>query len=236
MLYTILLQAQQVVNDLAGGTIVMTGKKAEMSLSVFDLAIKGGWIMIPIALSSVIAVYIFVERYLVISKASENDKNFMNNIREYIHGGKIDSAIALCRNNETPIARMIEKGLSRLGRPLNDINTAIENVGNLEVSKLEKGVTALATIAGAAPMLGFLGTVTGMVRAFYNMAAAGNNIDIQLLSSGIYEAMVTTVGGLIVGILAYILYNMLVSRIEKVVFLLEARALEFMDLLHEPVR
>jgi len=236
MLYTILLQAQQVANDLAGGTIIMTGKKAEMSLSVFDLAIKGGWIMIPIALSSVIAVYIFVERYLVISKASENDKNFMNNIREYIHGGKIDSAIALCRNNETPIARMIEKGLSRLGRPLNDINTAIENVGNLEVSKLEKGVTALATIAGAAPMLGFLGTVTGMVRAFYNMAAAGNNIDIQLLSSGIYEAMVTTVGGLTVGILAYILYNMLVSRIEKVVFLLEARALEFMDLLHEPVR
>jgi biopolymer transport protein ExbB len=236
MLYTILLQAQQAVNDLNGGTAILSGNKTEMSLSVFDLALKGGWIMIPIAISSVIAVYIFVERYMVISRASVNDKNLMNNIREFIHAGKIDSALALCRNNETPIARMIEKGLSRLGRPLNDINTAIENVGNLEVSKLEKGVTALATIAGAAPMLGFLGTVTGMVRAFYNMAAAGNNIDIQLLSSGIYEAMITTVGGLIVGILAYVLYNMLVSRIEKVVFLLEARALEFMDLLHEPVR
>ncbi len=236
MLFTILLQAQQAMNDLAAGASVLSDKNTEMSLSVLDLTIKGGWIMIPIILSSFIAVYIFIERYLVISKASENDKNFMNNIREFVRAGKIDSALAMCRNNESPIARMIEKGLSRLGRPLNDINTAIENVGNLEVSKLEKGVTALATIAGAAPMLGFLGTVTGMVKAFYNMAQAGNNIDIQLLSSGIYEAMITTVGGLIVGILAYVLYNMIVSRIEKVVFLLEARALEFMDLLHEPVR
>jgi biopolymer transport protein ExbB len=232
MLINILLQAQQVSNDLG----VALASKAPASLSVFDLALKGGWIMFPIALCSVIAVYVFVERYLVISRASVNDKNFMNNIREFIHAGKLDSAISLCQHNESPIARMIEKGLSRIGRPLNDINTAIENVGNLEVSKLEKGVTGLATIAGAAPMLGFLGTVTGMVRAFYDMAAAGNNIDIQLLSSGIYEAMVTTVAGLIVGIIAYVFYNLIVSRIEKVVFLLEARALEFMDLLHEPAR
>jgi biopolymer transport protein ExbB len=236
MLYTILLQAQQTINDLAGGSVLGSGKKTEISLSVFELAMKGGWIMIPIAISSVIAVYVFVERYMVISRASVNDKNFMNNIREFIHAGKVDSALALCRNNESPIARMIEKGLSRIGRPLNDINAAIENVGKLEVSKLEKGVAGLATIAGAAPMLGFLGTVTGMVRAFYDMSMAGNNIDIQMLSGGIYEAMITTVGGLIVGILAFIFYNVLVSRIEKIVYLLEARASEFMDVLHEPAR
>jgi biopolymer transport protein ExbB len=236
MLYTILLQAQQTMNDLAGGSALVSGKKAEISLSVFELAMKGGWLMIPIAISSVIAVYVFVERYMVISRASVNDKNFMNNIREFIHAGKVDSAMALCRNNESPIARMIEKGLSRIGRPLNDINAAIENVGKLEVSKLEKGVAGLATIAGAAPMLGFLGTVTGMVRAFYDMSMAGNNIDIQMLSGGIYEAMITTVGGLIVGILAFIFYNVLVSRIEKIVYLLEARASEFMDVLHEPAR
>lgn len=236
MLYTILLQAQQTINDLAGGSALGSGKKTEISLSVFELAMKGGWIMIPIAISSVIAVYVFVERYMVISRASVNDKNFMNNIREFIHAGKVDSALALCRNNESPIARMIEKGLSRIGRPLNDINAAIENVGKLEVSKLEKGVAGLATIAGAAPMLGFLGTVTGMVRAFYDMSMAGNNIDIQMLSGGIYEAMITTVGGLIVGILAFIFYNVLVSRIEKIVYLLEARASEFMDVLHEPAR
>lgn len=160
----------------------------------------------------------------------------MNNIREFIHAGRLESAMTLCRSTETPISRMIEKGLLRLGKPLHDINVSIENVGKLEVSKLEKGVAALATIAGAAPMLGFLGTVTGMIRAFYDMSMAGNNIDIALLSSGIYQAMITTVGGLIVGILAYIFYNVLVSRIEKVVYLLEARATEFMDVLYEPAR
>jgi biopolymer transport protein ExbB len=158
----------------------------------------------------------------------------MNNIRDFVHEGRLDSALALCKNNSTPLARMIEKGLLRIGKPLSDINTAIENVGSLEVSRLEKGIAAIATIAGSAPMLGFLGTVTGMVRAFYNMSKAGNNIDIQLLSSGIYEAMVTTIGGLVVGILAYICYNILVARIENVVFQLEARATEFMDLLNEP--
>jgi len=235
MLYTIILQAQQAANDLIG-TSLLEGKKAEISLSVFELAMKGGWLMIPIAISSIIAVYVFVERYLIISRASGEDKNFMNNIREFIYAGQLESAMALCRNTESPIARMIEKGLSRIGRPLNDINAAIENVGKLEVSKLEKGVAGLATIAGAAPMIGFLGTVTGMVRAFYDMSMAGNNIDIQMLSGGIYEAMITTVGGLIVGILAFIFYNVLVSRIEKVVYLLEARATEFMDVLHEPAR
>lgn len=190
--------------------------------------------MLPIALMSVIAIYIFIERYIVINRASRDEHNFMNNIRDFIHNGRIDSALSLCKNNHTPIARMIEKGIIRIGKPLNDINAAIENVGKLEVSKLEKNMAALATIAGAAPMLGFLGTVTGMVQAFYDMSMAGNNIDIAMLSGGIYQAMITTVAGLIVGIVGYICYNILVARVEKVVFILEARATEFMDLLHEP--
>ena len=160
----------------------------------------------------------------------------MNNIRDFIHDGRIDSAVSLCRNNDTPIARMIDKGLARIGKPLNDINAAIETVGKLEVSRLEKNIAGLATISGAGPMLGFLGTVIGMIRAFYDMSMAGNNVDIALLSTGIYQAMVTTVAGLIVGIIAYVCYNILVSRVDKLVFLLEARATEFMDVLHEPAR
>lgn len=192
--------------------------------------------MIPIALLSILGIYIFIERYMVIVKASKEDNNFMNNIRDFMHNGRLDSALSLCRNNSSPIARMIEKGLQRLGRPLNDINAAIETVGSLEVAKLEKNISLLATVAGAAPMLGFLGTVTGMVKAFYDMSVAGNNIDIQLLSSGIYQAMVTTVAGLIVGIIAYFCYNILAAKVQKIVFILEARASEFMDLLHEPTK
>lgn len=231
-----LLFAQSIANDLSGSALQGEGAPGEISLSVIDLAMKGGWIMIVLAVFSVIAVYIFIERYLVISRAANSDRNFMNNIREYIHAGKLDAAMALCRSNPSPNARMIEKGLARIGKPLNDINAAIENVGKLEVSKLEKGVAGLATIAGASPMLGFLGTVIGMIKAFYDMSMAGNNIDIALLSSGIYQAMITTVGGLIVGILAFIFYNILVSRIDKVVYLLEAKSTEFMDVLHEPAR
>ena len=192
--------------------------------------------MIPLVLLSIIAAYIFGERYMVLKKASKIDPNFMEQIKDQIYQGKVDSALRLCKSNDTPIARMIEKGISRIGRPLNDVNTAIENVGNLEISKLEKGLPTLASVAGGAPMIGFLGTVTGMVRAFYDMATAGNNIDIQLLSSGIYEAMVTTVAGLIVGISAYFAYNILVSKVDKVVFKMEATTSEFMDLLHEPVK
>jgi len=206
----------------------------EITLSVLDLAIKGGWIMIVLGIFSIIAMYIFIERYFAIMKASREDDNFMNNIRDFIHDGRVDSALSLCKNNSSPISRMIEKGLKRIGKPLGDINAAIENVGKLEVSQLEKNIAGLATISGAAPMLGFLGTVIGMIRAFYDMSMAGNNIDIALLSGGIYQAMVTTVAGLIVGIMAYIGYNMLVERIEKLIYKLEARATEFMDLLHEP--
>jgi biopolymer transport protein ExbB len=211
-------------------------KHSEISLSIWDLTLKGGPIMIPIALLSILGIYIFIERYIIIGRASKEDSNFMNNIRDFMHNGRLDSALSLCHNNDTPIARMIEKGLQRLGRPLGDINAAIENVGSLEVAKLEKNISLLATVSGAAPMLGFLGTVTGMVKAFYDMSMAGNNLDIQLLSSGIYQAMITTVAGLIVGIIAYFCYNILVARVQKIVFTLQFRASEFMDLLHEPTK
>ncbi len=224
----ILLQINTAAQEATGEEI------NEISLSVYELALKGGWIMAILVLLSLIAIYVFIERYLTISRASREDKNFMNNIRDFIHNGRVDSALALCKNNDTPISRMIEKGLTRIGRPLNDVTAAIENVGKLEISRLEKNVAGLATIAGAAPMLGFLGTVIGMIIAFYDMSMAGNNIDVALLSTGIYQAMVTTVGGLIVGILAYVCYNILVARIEKVVYKLEARSTEFMDLLNEP--
>ncbi len=229
MLNTILLQVAT-SNDL---TATQEGA-TEITLSFYELALKGGWIMAILAVLSIIAVYIFIERFLAIKRSSKEDKNFMNNIRDFIHNGRVDSAVALCKNNDTPIARMIGKGLFRIGRPLNDINAAIENVGKLEVSRLEKNIAGLATIAGAAPMLGFLGTVIGMIIAFYDMSMAGNNIDIALLSRGIYQAMITTVGGLIVGVIAYVCYNILVARIEKLVYKLEARSTEFMDLLHEP--
>lgn len=208
----------------------------EENLRFVELAYKGGWVMIPIILLSVIAVYIFFERYFVIIRAARENLDFMNRIRDYIHDDKIDSALALCQSTETPVARMIEKGIQRIGRPLNDINTAIENVGKLEIYKLEKGLPTLATVAGAAPMIGFLGTVMGMIKAFYNMSMAGSNIDVSLLSDGIYTAMVTTVAGLIVGILAYFAYNVLVAKVEKVVFKLEASSTGFMDLLNEPVK
>ncbi len=209
---------------------------AESKMTLIDLAIKGGWVMIPILLLSIVAAYIFIERYYVIKKASKEDLNFMDRIKDYIHDGKIDAALALCRSTDSPSARMVEKGISRLGRPLSDINTAIENVGKLEISKLEKGFPTLATITGTEPMLGFLGTVIGMVQSFYAMSQAGNNIEVSILSGGIYTALITTVAGLIIAILCYFAYNSLVVRVEKVVFNLEATLTEFMDILNEPVK
>ncbi len=236
MLNNIILAFGQGAETLAqaASEAAVTEEAGEITMSVWELAQRGGWIMAVLALMSVIAVYIFIERFLMIRRATKEDKNFMNNIRDFMHNGRLESAIDMCKTTNTPIARMIQKGISRIGKPLSDINAAIENVGNLEVARLEKNVATLATIASIAPMIGFLGTVIGMVRAFYDMSMAGNNIDIGLLSAGIYQAMVTTVGGLIVGIIGYILYNILVARIEKMVFLLEARATEFMDVLYEP--
>ncbi|MDD2419186.1 MAG: MotA/TolQ/ExbB proton channel family protein [Bacteroidales bacterium] len=206
----------------------------ELSFSLISMALKGGWIMIPLLALSIIALYIFGERWWAIRKASQIDENFMKNINDFIHEGKIKAAVSLCQSQETPIARLIEKGIERIGRPLIDIQTAVENMGNLEVSRLEKGLPMLATIAGGAPMLGFLGTVIGMIQAFYNMSQAGSNVDITLLSGGIYTAMVTTVAGLTVGIMAYFGYNYLAARIDNVVYKMESNTIEFMDLLHEP--
>lgn len=204
-------------------------------ISVWELTKLGGWwIMGPLALLSVLAIYIFVERFMAILKASKDESGFMNDIKDLVIEGKVDAAKSLCDSQSSPLSKMIKKGIARIGRPLPDINQAIETIGKLEVSKLEKNVAILATVAGAAPMIGFLGTVIGMVRVFFDMANGGNSLDINLLSNGMYQAMVTTIAGLIVGIIGYIAYNIIVARIEKVVFILEARATEFMDLLHEP--
>jgi len=193
------------------------------------------WIIIPLLLMLAFAIYLFVKKWLVLTRASKEEYNFMNNIRDFIHDGKLDSALSLCKGNDTPSARLVEKGLNRIGRPLDDIRTAVENEGSIEVGRLEKGVSALATIAAVAPMLGFLGTVVGMVSAFHNMAADPNNFNIGTLSSGIYTAMITTVAGLIVGVIALVFHNLVVSKISNVVYMLEVRTTEFMDLLHENV-
>mgnify|MGYP005755131375 CR=1 FL=1 len=229
----ILLQADEAARILEEVAAQTTEKAGTMGLG--DLIAAGGWLMIPLALLGAASIFIFVERFLAIRKASELDMNFMNRIRENIYDGKINAAIQLCKDTDTPVARMIEKGIERIGRPLNDVHTSIENVANLEVSKLENGLPFLATIAGGAPMIGFLGTVLGMVTAFMDMSQAGGTVDISLLSSGMYTAMITTVAGLIVGIPAYFGYNYLVARIEKLVFRMEANSIAFMDLLNQPV-
>ena len=203
-------------------------------MHLLDMAMKGGWLMLVLLALSIIAIYIFGKKWWMIHQAGNIDNNFMRDIRDYLHEGKLKSALSLCEKYDSPVARLVEKGISRIGRPLSDIQTAIENTGNTEVARLEKGLPILATIAGGAPMIGFLGTVLGMVQAFFNMSQAGNNIDITLLSSGIYTAMITTVGGLIVGILAYFGYNYLTSNISDLVFKMENATIDFMDLLHEP--
>ena len=220
-------------------TVVDTIQNAATSperITLWDMALNGGWIMLVLVLLLVLAIYIFVERFLTLNGAlkGKDDELFIEQIRQHVHEGDVEAARNLAKQTETPLGRMISKGFSRLGRPLPDIQAAIENEGQLEVARLEKHVSYVATVASLGPMIGFLGTVTGMITAFQDMAHAGNNIDISVLSTGIYEAMVTTVGGLIVGIICYFLNNLLVSRINKVVFELEVRANEFMDLLHEP--
>ena len=229
--------APALTDSIAGANPVLTQVNASDEMNLWSMAVKGGWIMVVLGLMSVLCFYILFERNYVIRKAGKEDPQFMDKIKDYILGGELKAAIAYCRSVDTPSARMIEKGISRLGRPVNDVQAAIENVGNFEVAKLEKGMTIMATISGGAPMLGFLGTVTGMVRAFYEMANAGSgNIDITLLSGGIYEAMITTVGGLIVGIIAMFAYNYLVMLVDRVVNKMESRTMEFMDLLNEPAK
>jgi biopolymer transport protein ExbB len=210
----------------------------DKTLTVWQLVSSGGTggaiIMVTLLMLSILAVYIIIERFLVIKKASKEDSNFMDRIKDYILDGKIDAAKSLCNSNASPIAKMIEKGVSRIGKPLSDISIAVENTGKIELNKLEKNLSTLATISGAAPMIGFLGTVIGMILVFHKMAAGGGGVDLQTLSDGIFTAMVTTVAGLIVGIIAYVGYNTLVARVEKIVFVMEARTVEFLDILHEP--
>ena len=235
MMFTLLAAAQAAAETVAGENPVLTPvATGEPQMNLWDMACKGGWIMIVLAVMSVIAFYIFFERAVTIRKAAKEDPLFMDRIRDYVKSGDMKSALNYCRMADTPSARMIEKGIKRMGRPAADIQAAIENTGNIEVAKLEDKLSIMATISSGAPMLGFLGTVTGMVQAFWNMANAGNNIDITLLSGGIYEAMITTVGGLIVGIAVMFAYNHLVYRIDKVENQMEARTMAFMDLLNEP--
>ncbi len=212
------------------------GAQSAQSLSVWDLTLKGGWLMIPLALLLLVSIYIFFERLFATSRVTKADNNFMQQIKSLIQAGKIDEAKHLCETTNTPYSRMIEKGVSRIGRPMNDVLVAIENVGNMEVAKMEKGFNWLATTAAGAPMIGFLGTVTGMVQAFYQLASAGQNSNVSILAGGIYEALVTTVAGLVVGILALFAYNYLTSRVNKIMNRLERSTMEFMDLLNEPAK
>lgn len=226
----------QMTDTLANGTSSVEPVVIEQELSMLELCLKGGIIMIPLLLLSVVSIYVLVERFFAIRKAAKEDKSFMKRIKDYIHEGEIESAMNLCKKTDTPYSRLILKGITRIGRPMNDVLVAIENVGNLEVAELEKGFIWLATTAAGAPMLGFLGTVTGMVQAFFAMASAGSNANVSVLANGIYEALVTTVAGLFVGIIALFAYNYLVAMVSKVMKQLEAKTMEFMDLLNEPVK
>ena len=207
----------------------------EMSTSLWSMFNMGGPLMWVLLALSFLAIYLIGRKWWMIKNASKIDPHFMQDIRDYMNEGKTKSAITLCGKYDNPVARMVETGIHRLGRPMSDIQNAIENCGNVEVARLEKGLPLLASIAGGAPMIGFLGTVLGMVKAFFNMSKAGNNIDITLLSDGIYTAMLTTVGGLIVGIIAYFGYNWLTSQISDLVYKMESSTLEFIDIvLNEP--
>ena len=237
----ILLQITTPVDTIVKTTVdtlakTVTPPTGEKTMQVLDLAIKGGWTMIPIGIMSLIAVYLIIERLIAIGKARREDDNFMNHIKDFIHNGKIDAAIALCRATNTPIARMLEKGIARIGNSMEDINIAVENRAKLEVYGLEKNLSILATIAGAAPLMGLIGTVTGMVQTFFGIANSGKGVEIAVLAGGVYQAMVATVGGLIVGTIAYIGYNLLVSRVEKVIYKMELRSVEFVEILQQPVK
>ncbi|PRY15550.1 outer membrane transport energization protein ExbB [Pontibacter ummariensis] len=231
---SLLLQITTSAPADTAAALVEGAEAASESVSLIDLAMAGGWAMIPLLLLSLAAVYIFVERYLTLKKAAKNPEGFNDRIKSMVLAGDINGAKLLCSQTNTPVSRMLEKGLNRIGNPLKNIETSIENVGKIEISRLEKNLSALATIAGAAPMLGFLGTVTGMIGAFIAIAQAEGSVSPKLLSSGIYEAMVTTATGLIIGLPAYVGYNYLVSKIDNIVHAMEYSSIEFLDLLQEP--
>lgn len=226
------------LNELSGGEtsdVVENVIQSEETLSIMELIINAGWyIMIPLAIFGFVALYITFERYFAIKKANKIDHDFMDRIKDYVLDGKIESAKDYCKNQNNPMARMLEKGIGKIGKPIKEISASIENVGKLEVFKMEKGLSILATISGAAPMIGFLGTVIGMIITFHAMKISGNGVEIGDLSGGIMQAMVTTVAGLVIGIIAYIAYNYLVTKVEKVVHNMEVISVDFLDLLDEP--
>jgi biopolymer transport protein ExbB len=230
-----LLQSDVVTDSLAAATEALGAEGGMETISIWEMIQNGGWyIMAPLGIMSIIAIYLFIERMLAISKAARVDKDFMNRIKDYIHDHKMDSAMDLCRQKDNPVSHMIAKGISKIGKPIKEISSSIENVGKLEIGRLEKGLSTIATIAGAAPMIGFLGTVIGMIQTFHQMKISPNGVEIAALSGGIMQAMVTTVAGLVIGIIAYICYNVLVTRVNKVVHGLEASAIDFLDVLDAP--
>ena len=234
MLYTAILKTVQ-----EGAEVITDGESTEKTLSIIELIKSGGTagqiIILLLFVLLLVACYIYFERLFAIKSASKVDTNFMNQIKDHVSNGKIDSAQVLCAQVNSPVSRLISKGISRIGKPLEDINTAIENAGRLEVYGLERNVSVLATISGAAPMIGFLGTVVGMILAIFELANAGGTIQMDVLASGLYTAMTTTVAGLIVGIVSYICFNHLVARTNKVIHQMEANSVEFLDLLNEPI-
>jgi biopolymer transport protein ExbB len=232
-----LSQISEGVDTLVNAAGTLSEVPTEETISIWQLIQDGGWyIMGPLGILSVIAIYIFIERMLAIGKAGKVEKDFMNRIKDYILDEKMESAIDLCRQADTPVSHMIGKGITKIGRPIKDISDSIENVGKLEVSKLERGLPTLATVAGAAPMIGFLGTVLGMIQTFHQMMISANGVEIAALSGGIMQAMVTTVAGLVIGIMAYICYNILVARLTNVINGLEASSIEFLDVLDTPTK
>jgi biopolymer transport protein ExbB len=237
MHFPLLTQIEQSARELLEQQAVATPEPVMETISIWQLIVDGGWyIMGPMGIMSLMAFYIIIERSLAIRRALKEEKDFMNKIKDYIHEGKIDSARNLCAQTSSPISRMLDKGISRIGKPLKDIEVSIENAGKLEIYQLEKGLSVLATIAGAAPMLGFLGTVIGMIVTFHTMKISGAGVEISALSGGIMQAMVTTVAGLVVGIIAYVAYNTLVARVTKVIQNMEATTIAFMDVLDSPAK
>lgn len=214
-------------------SIPVTTPAQQESLTFFELLMKGGPIMIPIAILSLLAIYIFFERYFAIKRASRQDKNFMNSIKDFIHNGNLEAALALCKNTETPVARMIEKGIRRVGKPIPEIESAIESVGKVEIAKMEKNVGILGTVAAIAPMFGFLGTIFGVIKIFYNIALA-DNISIGLIAGGLYQKMITSAAGLLIGILAFIFHHILLMMIDRNISKMEVQAVEFIDMIQEP--
>ena len=221
-------------DSLNKAATVMT-PPVEQSISLWEMAEKGGPILIPIAILSIAAFYIFFERYFTIRKLSKVDRNFMNQIRDYVHSGNVESAKALCRNTNTPVSRMIEKGIMRLGKPVKEIESAIENVGKLEIFKMEKNMNILNSISGIAPMFGFLGTIFGVIKIFYQIAQQ-NSLEINTISGGLYVKMISSASGLLVGMIAYAAYHYLTFMIDRVINKMEVNAVEFIDLLEEPVK